>query len=182
MQLGLSIRDNLLVRNSALPIMEQLSKKTMKSVYLTVPEGNEGVLIDCINVDLVTKMSESIGMRAPLSISAANKVILAYMKNQTRQQMIRELLAQGKIEDEKGLENNLKQIMKLGFAFSCGEPTNEMINIAAPIFSWEDRVVASVSVKGHKSEIPGNLIDKIINETINAGEEISKELGWIKNG
>ena len=40
MQLGFSIRDHLSIRNSALPTMEKLMKKTGESVYLTVPEGD----------------------------------------------------------------------------------------------------------------------------------------------
>ena len=68
MQLGLSIRDNLSVRNSALPIMEKLVKKTGESVYLTVPEGTEGVLVDCLNKDLLSKETDVIGMRTPLCV------------------------------------------------------------------------------------------------------------------
>jgi DNA-binding IclR family transcriptional regulator len=179
MQLGLSIRDNLLVRNCALPVMEQLKKKTMESVYLTVPEGNEGVFIDCIYSDLFLKVEEPIGMRTPLSIGASKKVILAHMENRTKQQIIRDLIGQGKISDVKGLECDLKKIKESGIAISYGETTKKTISIAAPIFSWEDKVVASISVGGHEWRI-GEQIEKIICETKKAGEEISKELGWIK--
>lgn len=180
MQLGLSIRDNLLVRNSALPIMEKLTKKTKESVYLTVSEGNEGVFIDCINGDLFLKVVEPIGMRTPLSIGASKKVILAHMQNRTRQQIIQDLIEQGKICDVKRFEWELKQIKESGIAISYGETTKGTVSISAPIFSWEDKVVASISVGGQEEKIREQQIRKFIYETKKAAEEISNELGWMK--
>ncbi|SMQ86673.1 transcriptional regulator, IclR family [Bacillus sp. OV166] len=180
MQLGLSIRDNLLVRNNALPIMEKLKKKTMESVYLTVPEGNDGVFIECINADLSLKDAEPIGMRTQLSIGASNKVILAHMKKKTQQQVIRDLIGQGQIEDYKRFDTELKQIEESGIAISFGETTKGTVSIAAPIFSWEDKVVASISVEGMESRIRDQKIRYFMCETQRAAEEISKELGWVK--
>ncbi|MEH7374511.1 IclR family transcriptional regulator domain-containing protein [Neobacillus drentensis] len=83
------------------------------------------------------------------------------------------------MSDVKGLECDLKQIKESGIAISYGE-TTKTISVATPIFSWEDKVVASISVGGQETNIGEQQIRKIICETKKAGEEISKELGWIK--
>ena len=180
MQLGFSIRDNLLVRNSALPIMRELTQRTKESVYLTVPEGNEGVLIDCIDSELLLKVAEPIGMRTPLCTGAPKKVILAHMKNSIKEQTIRDLFDQGKITDIKRLECELQQIKKSVVAISYGETTKGTVSIAAPIFSWEDKVVASISVGGQEVRFKEQQIRRYICETKKAAEEISEELGWMK--
>ncbi|PLR79927.1 IclR family transcriptional regulator [Bacillus canaveralius] len=179
MQLGLSIRDNSLVRNSALPIMEKLRKRTNESVYLTVPEGYEGVIIDGVEMDLLLKVAEPIGMRTPLCVGASKKAILAHLKRKTRQRIIHELIGLGKIKDVKRLESELKEIKESKIAISFGESTEGTVSIASPIFSWEDKVVASISVGGPKARFNQQQIKFFMCETKKAAIEISEELGWI---
>ncbi|EIJ82029.1 transcriptional regulator, IclR family protein [Bacillus methanolicus PB1] len=180
MQLGFSIRDNLIVRNNALPIMEKLVNQTRESVYLTVPEGSDGIFVDCINAPLLLKVSELIGLRAPLCVGASNKVILAYMNRSKKQQIIQDLIGKGKIKDIKKLEEDLKFIKEWGGAISFGEITERTVSVAAPIFSWEDKVIASISVIGPDTRFTENQIRDFISLTQRAAEEISEELGWIK--
>ncbi|MCH6269251.1 IclR family transcriptional regulator [Neobacillus citreus] len=180
MQLGLSIRDNLLVRNSALPIMGELTKRIKESVFLTVPEGNEGVLIECVDCELLLKSIEPIGRRTPLCTGASKKVILAHMKNRMKLQIIRALVEQGKIVDSKKFECELRNIKESGFAISYGEITKGTVSIAAPIFSWEGDVVASISIGGQEERFRDQQVKRYIYEIKKAAEEVSKELGWIK--
>ena len=105
MQLGFSIRDHLSIRNSALPTMEMLMKKTGESVYLTVPEGTEGVLVDCLNKNLLSK---EIGTRTPLCVGASNQAILSHLSTDIKQQIIQKLIEQGEISDVKKLEKRIK--------------------------------------------------------------------------
>lgn len=181
MQLGLSIRDNLLVRNSALPVMEKLMKKTKECVYLTIAEGYEGVFIDCVGDDLFLKIAEPIGMRTPLCNGASKKVILAYMNRNTRKNIIHYLLEKDKISDIQKLENELKTIKEWGSATSFGETTKGTVSVAAPIFSWEDKVVGSISLVGPGTRITEHEAKYVFSSEIRkAAEEISEDLGWIK--
>jgi IclR family transcriptional regulator, KDG regulon repressor len=179
MNLGLSIRDNLLVRNHSLVSMDKLAKKTKESVYLTVPEASEGVFIDCIDYDVTLKIAEPIGMRTPLCNGASKKVILAHMKKKTREHIIQQLFDQGKILDLNGFNKELKEISECGYAFSVGETTKGTMSIAAPIFSGEDNVIASISVGGSEMRFRKQNLNLFINETKKAAEEISKQLGCI---
>lgn len=179
MQLGLSIRDNLLVRNSALPIMEKIMKKTNKSVYLTIPEGDEGVFIDSVDADLKLKISESIGKRTPLCTGAFNKVILAHMSPEIRKGIIEKLTKKGYSNECKIIEDELKIIRKNGIAISCEEGIKEKISIAAPIFSWENKVIASISIIAFKTRYKDQETEHIMQQVKKAAEEISEELGWI---
>lgn len=180
LQLGLSIRDNLLVRNSALPIMKKLGSKTKENVYLTVPEGHEGIFIDCINFSQLLQNSEPIGMRGPLCTGASNKVILAYTSRKAKQRIIRRLVEKSEVKDLKKLEEDLRNIRKCGIAISFEDITERTVSIAAPIFSWEDKVVAAISVIGPDTSLTESRLKDIISLTERAAEEISEELGSIK--
>ncbi len=181
MELGLSIRDNLSVRNTALPIMKQLAMKTKESVYLTVPEGNDGIFIDCIDPPQLLKISEPVGMRRPLCVAASKKVILAFYHPSKRQKVVKELQELGFISDVEKLMNELDLIRGQGFAISYGETTEGTISVAAPIFSWEDEVVGSLSVAGPERRFVGTRLNDFIKLTTRASCDISEELGWFTN-
>ncbi|MCL7748520.1 IclR family transcriptional regulator [Halalkalibacter alkaliphilus] len=178
MELGLSIRDNLSVRNTALPIMEQLSSDTKESVYLTVQEGCDGIFIDCIDSPHLLKIVEPIGMRRPLCVAASKKVILAFLKPVSQNQIIEELVTKGYIPNVEELKEQLTIIKEQGFAISYGETTEGTVSIAAPIFSWEDEVVGSISVAGPEGRFVGTRLNEIIKLTTKSACEISEELGW----
>ena len=178
MELGLSIRDNLSVRNTALPFMDQLATDTKESVYLTVQEGSDGIFIDCIDSPQLLKIVEPIGMRRPLCVAASKKVILAFLSPNIQKQMINELIERNAINNLPQLKEDLQIIKEQGFAISYGETTEGTISIAAPIFSWEDEVVASISVAGPEGRFVGTRLNEIIKLTTRAACNISEELGW----
>ncbi|MDT8861354.1 IclR family transcriptional regulator [Alkalihalobacillus sp. MEB130] len=178
MELGLSIRDNLSVRNTALPIMEQLSSDTKESVYLTVQEGSDGIFIDCIDSPHLLKIVEPIGMRRPLCVAASKKVILAFLKPVSRSLIIDELITKGYVTNEQELREQIRIIKEQGFAISYGETTEGTVSIAAPIFSWEDDVIGSISVAGPEGRFVGTRLNEIIKLTTKSACEISEELGW----
>ncbi|WP_245645127.1 IclR family transcriptional regulator [Peribacillus loiseleuriae] len=180
MHLGFLIRDNLSIRNSALPTMEKLMKKTGESVYLTVPEGTEGVIVDCLNKNVLSKENE-IGMRTPLCVGASNKAILSHLSADIKQQIIQKLIEQGEIRDVKNLENELKLIAKWKIANSFGEIFKGTVTIAAPIFSWEGRVVASISIVFSETNFKDHQSKYLMNEVKKAAGVISEELGWLKS-
>ncbi|WP_209124935.1 IclR family transcriptional regulator [Alkalihalobacillus sp. BA299] len=179
MELGLSIINNLSVRNIALPVMERLATKTKESVYLTIAEGTDGIFIDCIDSPQLLKIVEPIGMRIPLCVGASKKVILANLNPKESQQVMRELRDLKKIDNFNQLETDLKRIREQGFAVSYGETTEGTVSVAAPIFSWEDEVIASISVAGPESRFKETRLRELVMLTYKAALEISEDLGWI---
>jgi len=53
--------------------------------------------------------------------------------------------------------------------------------VAAPIFSWENKVIASLSVAGPETRFTKDELAGLISTTIRAANEISEELGWVPN-
>ncbi|MET1029981.1 IclR family transcriptional regulator [Domibacillus tundrae] len=110
LKMGLAVRDSLSIRKSAIPIMEELTKKTKKSVYLTVPEGHEGIFVDCLHASPVPllKRNEPIGKRVPLYAGASQKAILAYMSQAAKNRSLSILLKQVKLTTAESSVNIFK--------------------------------------------------------------------------
>ncbi|HZH58096.1 MAG TPA: IclR family transcriptional regulator [Metabacillus sp.] len=178
--LGLSVRENNAIRNAALPFLIELSKQTKEKVYLSIIEGNEGVVLDCVNANkpIYHFNSEIKGIRLPLSIDAPNKVLLANLSLNTRDKIVSDLFKQKLIGDRNELESELRIIKQYGFSLTFGEKEKDVTSIAAPIFSWDDTVVAAISI----SIYPSGLIEQLnmyIDAVLKYSKDISKELGWI---
>lgn len=181
MELGLSIRDNLSIRNTALPIMERLASATKESVYLTVPEGTDGIFIDCIDSPQLLKIVEPIGMRRPLCVAASKKAILAFLEPRKRNQYLDYYEEHKLVKDSARLVEELEVIREQGFAISYGETTEGTVSVAAPIFSWEDLVIGSISVAGPEHRFVGTRLSEFIRLTTRSACDISEELGWFQS-
>lgn len=178
--LGLSVRENNAIRNTALPFLTELSKQTKESVHLSIIEGNEGVVLDCVNAmkPIYHFNSEIKGIRLPLSVDASNKVLLANVSLNTRDKIVSDLLKQSLIEDRNELEYELRIIKQYGFSLTFGEKEKDVTSIAAPVFSWDDTVVAAISISIYLNGLMEQL-NMYIDAVLKCSKDISKELGWI---
>lgn len=178
--LGLSVRENNTIRNHALPFLIELSKRTKEYVYLSIIEGNEGVILDCVHATkpIYYFNSEIKGIRLPLSVDAPNKVLLAHLNLNTRDKIISDLLNQKLIDDRNELESELRIIKQYGFSLTFGEKEKDVTSIAAPIFSWDDTVVAAISISIYQSGLVEQL-NMYIDTALKCSKDISRELGWI---
>lgn len=112
-----SVKENNTIRNNALPFLIELSKQMKENVYLSIIEGNEGVVLDCLNATkpIYHFNSEIKGIRLPLSVDAPNKVLLANSNLNTRDRIVSDLLKQKLIDDRKELESELRIIKQYGY-------------------------------------------------------------------
>lgn len=178
--LGLSVRENNAIRNTALPFLIELSKQTKENVYLSIIEGYEGVVLDCVNAlkPIYHFHSQIKGIRLPLSVDAANKVLLANVNLNTRDNIVSNLLKQQLVDDRNELESELRIIKQYGFSLTYGEKEKDVTSIAAPIFSWNDTVVAAISISIYQNSLMDQL-NMYIDTVLKCSKDISKELGWI---
>lgn len=178
LKLGMAIKENSSIRNSAISVMEKLMSQTKEKVYLTVPEGNEGVFIDCVQPAGFVTLDEYIGVKSPLSLGAANKVILANKSRENRQKIIQNLYKKGEISDLKRFEKTINTIAKCGVSICFEEIKEGHAEIAAPIFSWNNNVAASISVISPSSRFDEQEIYMTIQYVQDAAEEASRNIGW----
>ncbi|MGJ7919754.1 IclR family transcriptional regulator [Neobacillus sp. LXY-4] len=178
-QMGFALRNSLPVYQYSRPVMERLAEKTKQCTCLTVLEGSEGVIVDWID----TKNEQNIEpflLRNPLYIGSANKLLLAHLPSAIKEKTILSLLNNGHHFSKEHLDTELRMIKKHGFSITFGEMKEGMADIAAPIFSWEEKIVATISLFIPESLVRNPSAEDLVSLTIKAAEEISEELGWYK--
>src|SRR3954447_12440237 len=65
------------LRGAALPIMEELRRRTEETIHLTVPEDGKMVLNERLETDKPVRTSMALGHALPLHASATGKAVLA---------------------------------------------------------------------------------------------------------
>ena len=182
LEYGFQLWNHLPFRAVSRPFMEQLASKVNESVYLSMRDEDEGVYVDAIDSPQVLKVSEPIGLRLPLYVGASNRVILAFMPERERRQVLAKA-DWSRVPSLKSLtyefvEEDLENIRRNGYAVTEGEATEGTIGISAPIFSYDHRVVGGISVAGPTFRFPSHKLSEARFLVMRTARDISGELGW----
>ncbi|WP_315794596.1 IclR family transcriptional regulator [Paenibacillus sp. BIC5C1] len=186
MKYGFLMWDSLMLRTIARPFMEELSKRTKETVYLSVRENAEGIYIDSVDSPQVLKISEPIGLRLPLFIGASNRVILAFLNPSLQRSLLDSFnwddTSSSKPLSRQYIEQELIAIKEQGYAITTNEATEGTTGIGAPIFSYENTVIGSLNVAGPSIRFGGDSIEKYSNLAKKYADLISSELGYRGHG
>lgn len=186
--LASSILDSLDIGNISRPYLKKLAQETDQVVHLAVLDGDKAVYIDKVESDSnkrSVRMNSQIGKRIPLYCTAVGKVLLwDYDENYIRavikeQDMVK--YTQNTITNIDGLINELKESKEKGYAVDEIEFEEGIRCIAAPIYNREGKVEAAASVSGLTIHMTDDKMKEIKKILIEITEEISYQLGYIKN-
>ncbi|WP_225728832.1 MULTISPECIES: IclR family transcriptional regulator [unclassified Nocardia] len=137
------------LRGAALPIMEDLRRRTGETIHLTVPEDGKMVLIERLETDKPVRTNMALGHSLPLHASANGKAVLAYGDPET----VRRLLAaelprytDTTVTDPDQLRAELAAIRTRGFAVNRGEWRSDVGAVAAAVLTPDATPIASLSV------------------------------------
>ncbi|MEV6742226.1 IclR family transcriptional regulator [Streptomyces sp. NPDC051104] len=137
------------LRNAAVPVMEELRRRTDETIHLTVPEGNRMVLIERLETSKPVRTSMSLGHSLPFHASANGKAVLA----NSPAEVVDRLLAEGlsrytdtTITDPDRLLAELDRIRAQGYATNRGEWRSDVGSVAAAVMGEAGEPIASLSV------------------------------------
>jgi len=137
------------LRDAAVPLMEDLRRRTEETIHLTVPEGGKMVLIERLETAKPVRTSMALGHALPLHASANGKAVLA----NSAAGVVSRLLAEGlprytdtTITDPERLLAELDQVRAQGYAVNSGEWRSDVGSVAAAVMGGAGEPVASLSV------------------------------------
>ncbi|SIT74071.1 IclR family transcriptional regulator [Edaphobacillus lindanitolerans] len=174
-EVGLRKYEKLDVRVVARPVMEELAADVRETVYLNTPNDDVSIIVDRIDSPRSVRIIDAIGERIPMHIGAANKVMLANMPRETAARLLDRRVKDTAERTE--LESQLRLIRRKDFAISRGEKTPGTLAVAAPVFDFEGRVLAAISVEAIESQVTDDQVDRFIEKVVEAAERISGEMG-----
>jgi IclR family acetate operon transcriptional repressor len=149
LHVGRHASGELSLRDAAVPVMEDLRRRTEETIHLAVPEGDSAVLIERLETPKVVRIILPLGKALPVHASANGKAILAHSPPEA----IERHLASGlprhtgtTVTDPEALRAELALIRRRGYATNGGEWREDIAAVAAAVLGRDGRPVAGLSV------------------------------------
>jgi IclR family KDG regulon transcriptional repressor len=174
--------NNLELATEAQPYLQRLANLSNQAVYLAVREQEDIVYIDKVETFQSIRKYSIIGRRAPSYCTALGKALLmglcqhhleGLFKNKTLQ-----AFTQNTITDVRHVIAEVEEAKRRGWAEDDEEYEQGVRCIAAPVYDYRSRVIASVSTSGPISLIPKGDAEKIAGYVVEAANAISKRMGY----
>ncbi|GEL76547.1 IclR family transcriptional regulator [Tenuibacillus multivorans] len=180
--LGQLVSDQLDLRQMARPLMEGLAYTINEAVHLVVVDGHQATYIEKVDSQRALRLFTKVGQSVPLFIGSGPKLLLAYMPEEERLEVLEKhdmySMTEEKPIDKATLWDELVMIRQKGYALSISEQDLDTTGISFPILDYQGQVLAALTVSGLSSRFEGDNLTFINKETKIAANEISKRLGY----
>lgn len=170
------------VRTIALPVMVHLQEQTRETISLYILEGSERVCVERLESPETVRIVARIGRRIPLYAGSAGKVFLAFLPENRREMILRDIdlvpMTEMTITDKDTLRAELSHIQKQGYAVSKGEWIIDASGVAAPIFDQHGQIGAAITISGPGQRFTEEKIEEMASLLVMEAARISLELGY----
>ncbi|HZR31448.1 MAG TPA: IclR family transcriptional regulator [Terriglobales bacterium] len=170
------------IRRLSLPFLRELNQQTRETVHLTVRHGLSAVYVEKLDSMEPLRIYSRIGAAVPLYCTAVGKILLAYMpeneRNDILQQSQLKRLTPNTIGSIQELQTHLQRVRKNGYACDLEENEPHIRCIAAPVWDHTGGVNASLSITGPAVRMPVARLRQLAPLIQDAGLKISRELGY----
>lgn len=175
---------NIELKTEASPYLRELVNVLGQPAQLAIYSKGEAMFIEKMQSVNTLRMYSQIGKRIPIYCSSVGKALLMDAEDEA---ILKELK---KIKFEKITPNTLgnpQEVLKeiqtareLGYTIDNAEHEEEIFCVAAPVYDYRGKIIAAVSTAGKNNEFLTNPDSIVIKAVKEAGERISKRLGYFK--
>jgi IclR family acetate operon transcriptional repressor len=180
--LGAVTLDAIDTRAEAAPFMEELARRTGKTVHLAILAGEEAIIADKVQGHSIISISTSVGSEAPLHSTASGKAILASLPLERVHEFCagRELVrfTPNTITDPAILEDHLKTVRKQGYAVDDEERYEGVRCVAAPFFDHTG-LVGSIGISAASSQMNTDQLEDTKVVVMDVASRLSHKLGHL---
>jgi IclR family acetate operon transcriptional repressor len=170
------------IRRLSLPYLQALNQHTRETIHLTVRQGPTAVYVEKLDSPEHLRIFSRIGALVPLYCTAVGKVLLAYMPQEERDDILQHFeprrLTPNTIASRQELDQHLNRVRKAGHAFDLEEHEPHIRCIAAPIWDHTGAVNASLSLTAPAVRMAVPRLRQLAPLIQEAGLRISRELGY----
>ena len=181
--IGSLIKSSIDLRNIARPYLIDLAKRCNTSSCIAVEEGRTVLFIDIVESTANDiKAVRHIGSHNPMYCTAIGKFfMLNYNSKQINEYISTNPLTPytpKTITTKEDLINELEKVRVQGYSINDEEQVLGLRCIAAPIFDYNGKIVAGISITDTIFKITSENIEVFANAVKNTAEKISKELAY----
>ncbi|KAB2331984.1 IclR family transcriptional regulator [Bacillus mesophilum] len=165
------------------PFLKKLSSEVNETIHLCMEDKGEVVYIDKIESNQTIRMYSRIGSRAPMYCTGVGKVLLSGKDEEQFEEIAAKTdfitRTENTIRSRDELKREVETIRAQGYALDNIENEEGIRCIAAPIYDYTGKIIASFSISGPSSRITMERIDdELQNKIQETSRNISKQLGY----
>lgn len=181
--LSRNILNSIDVIQIARPFLEKLCHDVNETIHLCIDDNGEVMYIDKIESNQTIRMFSRIGSRAPMYCTGVGKVLLSGMSEETYQKVVSgiDFVARTAktITSADALAEEVELVKNQGYALDNIENEEGIRCIAAPIFDFQGKIIASFSISGPSNRITMERVqDELVRRIRETSQEISRQLGY----
>lgn len=148
-ELALRASPTLMLRDAAMPFLEDVHEAVGHHVQLGVLDGDEALFIERLSAPGAVISYTRIAGRLPLHASSCGLVLLAHGDRELQERILGDPLrgyTPHTITDARRLRSVLADVRRQGFAFCPGHMHEDALGVAVPVRDTRGTVVATLSV------------------------------------
>ena len=172
--------DDVPLAEAALPAMRWLSEQTGEAAHLGIISGHEGIVLERVIGKALIKFYVERGTRFPLHTSGPGKVMLAFMPDAERDEVIAgmkfERFQPWTISNRKDFLKCLDDVRNKGWAVDAGEHLEGHHCLGAPILDADGNAIASLWISGPSQRLSEERLVKLAPVVKKAGAMASTAL------
>ncbi|MDQ0337853.1 DNA-binding IclR family transcriptional regulator [Caldalkalibacillus uzonensis] len=157
----------------ARPFMEQLTKVINETSILAVRTGFRAICIQNVESQRLIRLAIENGRTLPLHQGASGKAILAFESKKVLHNVLSMLPTN---QEQEKLLKDLDDIRAKGYCITLGEVDKDVFGIAAPIFDYYKRVIASLTIAGPANRLAKEEMGTLINQVTTTAQQISEKI------
>lgn len=181
LEYGGMVFENIDLRREAEPFLIGLHESTKHTVLLAIRQGDTSQYLLQYDSDESFQPSSFIGRRKVLHYGALGILLMAFMPESEARRIVDQNPLEAHtpytVTDEDEFFERLEKIRNDGYFVDVDEMFVGFTAITAPIYSVGGDVVASAGVAGPTFKLQGQVRSEIIQQTIEAAYDISKQIG-----
>ena len=184
-QLGSEYLNRLDLRRAALPSMRSLVEQTQETAHLGVLSGTDVVYIELVDSPQPVRVFSRVGAAVPAYATAIGKAILAWTPEEMRAVSIPQSLeprTTHTLRTAADLADDLAATRERGFAIDDQENREGIRGFAAPVFDFQGRAIAAVSIAGPATRVSPESAEELGSHIITTAAEISASMGASRSG
>lgn len=180
-RIGINYTNNLDFIGIIEPVLKSFSKEVGKTVFFGIPSDHHVVYICKFEPENPIITTATVGSKNPVYCTSLGKVILAYSKEEAREQIINRIrfkrYTERTIMNREQLMAELDKVRERGYAFDAREMEEHMQCVGAPVFDRDGNVLGAISISSlYKPKEDYEALGKLVSQK---GMEVSRLLGFL---
>jgi DNA-binding IclR family transcriptional regulator len=174
------------IRTTARPFLQELVDRCNETTNLAILDQDEVVYIDQIESLNMIKIFARVGSRGPAHCTGAGKALLAHVTDRELERFLQQKgplrsYTEFTICDPAKFKEEMLRTRNNGYAQDNGELEDGVRCVAVPIWDFENKAIAAISVSGPDTRLTDSFIsERLIPEVMAAADKISERLGHRK--